>query len=206
MLGKTVTTVEYHNEKVIPPEQYGIKFFSMGFLLKPDQAVVWRGPMLHGVIQQFLRDLQWGELDYLIIDLPPGTGDVQLSLSQTVALTGAVIVSTPQQVALSDVRKGIAMFKQVAVPVLGIVENMATFVCPCCKTDIFLRGGVEQLAKDQGIPLLGSIPLDREVCAGGDSGVPILERSPESPISERFMAISRNLAAQVSIKTYAMLA
>jgi ATP-binding protein involved in chromosome partitioning len=206
MLGKTVSNVEYRDQKLIPVEQYGIRFFSMGFLLKADQPVIWRGPMLHGVIQQFLKDIEWGDLDYLIIDLPPGTGDVQLSLSQSVALTGAVVVSTPQQVALSDVRKGIAMFRQVEVPILGIIENMSAFVCPNCRheTDVFLSGGAERMARELGIPFLGSIPLDRSIAEGGDAGVPVVARDSGSPLAQRFIAVARSLAAQVSIKTFAM--
>jgi ATP-binding protein involved in chromosome partitioning len=160
--------------------------------------------MLHSALQQFLRDIHWGELDYLVIDLPPGTGDVQLSLSQTIALTGAVVVSTPQQVALSDVKKGIAMFKQVAVPVLGIIENMSTFQCPHCEheTDIFLKGGAEQLARDYDIPFLGKIPLDKAIAVGGDSGVPVTIKDPNGPLGQRFLEIAKALAARVSITTY----
>lgn len=206
MLGKQVSKVEYHDEKLIPPEQYGITFFSMAFLLKPDQAVIWRGPMLHGVIQQFLKDIAWGELDYLVIDLPPGTGDVQLSLSQAIAMTGAIVVSTPQDVALADVRKGLAMFKQVAVPVLGIIENMSTFVCPNCQheTDVFLHGGVKNLAEEQGLRFLGSIPLDRRICEGGDTGRPIVVTDPEGPIGQRFIQIAQQLAAVVAVQTHQM--
>lgn len=204
MLGKENHKPEWRDEKIQPAENHGIKFFSMAFLVPPDQAVIWRGPMLHSAIQQFLRDIKWGDLDYLIIDLPPGTGDVQLSLSQTIALTGAVVVSTPQQVALSDVRKGIAMFKQVAVPVLGVIENMSTFACPNCKceTDIFLSGGAEQMAKDYNIPFLGKIPLDKAIAVGGDDGMPVTVRDPNGSVAQRFLEIAQGLAARVSITAY----
>jgi len=162
-------------QQIVPLEQYGIRLMSMGFLNPGDRPVIWRGPMLHNVIQQFLRNVEWGELDYLVIDLPPGTGDVQLSLIQTVPLTGAIVVTTPSEVSLEDARKAIHMFRQVRVEVLGIVENMSYLVCPHCqkRVDVFSTGGGRRTAEEMDVPFLGELPLDPEVRAGGDSGHPI---------------------------------
>ncbi|MBI4859066.1 MAG: Mrp/NBP35 family ATP-binding protein [Candidatus Riflebacteria bacterium] len=206
MMGRPASTVEQVGERIVPVEQHGIRFFSMGFLLQEGQAVIWRGPMLHGAVQQFLREIVWGPLDYLIVDLPPGTGDVQLSLCQTVELAGAVVVSTPQDVALADVRKGIAMFRQTGVPVLGIVENMSTFICPSChcETDIFLKGGVDRLSKELDLPVLGSIPLDREVCRAGDEGNPVVVSAPDSELGRRFLSIAQALAARIAVRAHAV--
>lgn len=191
---------EPDGEKLRPATAYAIKVMSMGFFIPPEQAVIWRGPMLHGAVRQFLGDVLWGELDYLIVDLPPGTGDVQLSLSQSIALTGAVIVSTPQDVALHDVRKGITMFRKVGVPLLGIIENMSGYVCSHCGHEeaIFGKGGAEREGKLQGIPFLGFIPIDPAVRAGGDSGKPIVAVAPESPVAQRFMKAAAELAASIS--------
>src|SRR3989338_2641999 len=188
-------------EQLVPAEAHGIKVISMGFLLKDDEPVIWRGPMLHGVVQKFLKEVTWGELDYLIVDLPPGTGDVQLTLSQSIPLTGAVIVTTPQDVALMDVRRAIAMFRKVQVPILGIVENMSTFVCPSCRTQtpIFRQGGGRAAAEQLRVPFLGAIPLVPSVCQAGDSGRPIVAAEPESVPAQALTAAARQLAGQGSI-------
>jgi ATP-binding protein involved in chromosome partitioning len=181
---------------------YGVRVMSMGFLTNNDDTpLIWRGPMLHSVIQQFLRQVDWGELDYLLIDLPPGTGDVQLSITQTVPLMGAVIVSTPQDVALQDARKAILMFQQVRVEVLGIVENMSFFQCPKCgeQTHIFSHGGGAVTADRFGVPFLGEIPLAVALREGGDAGKPVVAAAPDSPCAVAFVEIAEKVAAQVSI-------
>ncbi len=189
------------DQKIVPAEKFGVKVMSMGFLIKPEEAVIWRGPMLHGTVNKFLKEVLWGDLDYLLIDLPPGTGDVQLSLAQAIPLTGALVVTTPQEVSLLDVRKAISMFEKVKVPILGIVENMSGFVCPHCgkSTDIFHQGGGAQAAERWGIPFLGSFPLVREVRVGSDSGEPIVLQNPESPAAQALTEAAQKLAAQVSI-------
>jgi ATP-binding protein involved in chromosome partitioning len=188
-------------EKIIPLEAYGLKVISMGLLVPPDTPMVWRGPMLHSAVTQFLQKVDWGELDYLLVDLPPGTGDVQLSLVQTVSVTGAVIVTTPQEVALMDARKGIAMFQKTQVSILGIVENMSTFACPHCgkETPIFSQGGGKDAAEKLKVPFLGSIPIDPRVREGGDGGRPIVVAFPDSPAAKQFVAVAGVLAQQVSI-------
>jgi ATP-binding protein involved in chromosome partitioning len=189
------------DDKIQTLSNYGVRVMSMGFLAADDTPMIWRGPMLHSVIQQFLRQVAWGQLDYLLIDLPPGTGDVQLSLTQTVPLTGAVVVSTPQDVALQDARKAILMFRQVHVDVLGIVENMSYFQCPKCneRTHIFSHGGGATTAAKFGVPFLGEVPLNTLIREGGDSGKPIVATNPESPVSKAFVEIAEKVAAQVSI-------
>jgi ATP-binding protein involved in chromosome partitioning len=188
-------------ERIQPLSNFGVKVMSMGFLAPQDTPVIWRGPMLHSVIQQFVRQVDWGELDYLLVDLPPGTGDVQLSLTQTVPLMGAVVVTTPQDVALQDARKAIMMFRQVRVEVLGIVENMSYFECPKCGTRayVFDRGGGESTARKYGVPFLGEVPLAVGVREGGDNGKPIVLEEPESPAGKALARIAANVAAQVSI-------
>ena len=163
--------------------------------------MIWRGPMLHSAVTQFLQKVDWGELDYLFVDLPPGTGDVQLSLVQTVSVTGAVIVTTPQEVALMDVRKGIAMFQKTNVWILGIVENMRAFICPHCnqETPIFSQGGGREAAEKLGVPFLGEIPIDPRIREGGDTGRPVIQSHPESPAAKEFRAAAGTLAQQVSI-------
>ncbi len=185
--------------RLVPAEAFGVKVISMAFLVKEGEAVIWRGPMLHHAINKFLKEVEWGELDYLIVDLPPGTSDAQISLSQAVALTGALVVTTPQEVSLLDVRKAIAMFEKVKVPILGIVENMATFVCPHCgqATDIFSRGGGARAASELKIPFLGEVPLLPEVRAGSDSGKPIVVTHPDSPAARAFFTVAGKLKAQV---------
>jgi ATP-binding protein involved in chromosome partitioning len=184
------------DKKLIPPVRHDIKLMSIGFMVSEEQAMIWRGPMLHSAIRQFLGDVNWGDLDYLIIDLPPGTGDAALSLSQALPMTGSVIVTTPQDVALADVRRGVAMFERLGVPVLGIVENMSFFVCPHCneRTDIFQKDGGKKMSERLGIPLLGQIPIDPEICTGGDLGVPIVASHPDSPQSASFRDVANQLA------------
>ena len=188
-------------ERIQPLERYGVKLMSMGFLSPGDKPLIWRGPMLHSVIQQFIRQVDWGELYYLFIDLPPGTGDVQLSLVQTVPLTGAVIVSTPQDVALQDARKAILMFRQVHVEILGIVENMSYFQCPKCgeRTHIFSHGGGTVTAANYGVPFLGEVPLNVSLREGGDAGKPVVAADPECPAAQAMIQVAQNVAAQVSI-------
>ena len=185
---------------MIPPEAFGIKVISMGMLVPADQPIIWRGPMLHGAVQQFMRDVEWGELDYLIVDLPPGTGDVSLSMAQSVPVAGAVVVTTPQGVSVSDVRKAVAMFRQLNIPVLGVVENMSYFVCGHCqeRTEIFGHGGGARMAEDLSIPLLGQIPIDTRVRAGGDEGRPIVNAAPESPAAKAFAEVAGRVAAEIS--------
>jgi len=192
---------EARGEKIVPPVYHGVKTMSIGLLNPGDRAVVWRGPMLHSAVSQFLRQVEWGELDYLVVDMPPGTGDVQLSLAQLVSLAGAVLVTTPQEVALGDVRKAYNMFDQLHVPCLGIVENMSYFICPNCEErhEIFGHGGGEALAERYGVPFLGAIPLSVSVREGGDLGIPIVVGAPESPQARAFNAVAEQVAAQVSI-------
>lgn len=185
-----------HGERIQPLEQYGVRLMSMGFLNPGDKPLVWRGPMLHSVIQQFVRGVDWGELDYLIIDLPPGTGDVALSLIQSAPLTGAIVVTTPSDVSLEDARKAIHMFHQVKVPILGIVENMSYLDCPHCneRIDVFSSGGGRRTAEQMQVPFLGELPLDPKVRIGGDSGRPIALRPGEG---ESFLELARNTAGRV---------
>jgi ATP-binding protein involved in chromosome partitioning len=198
MIGVTKEPIK-EGDKITPAEGQGVKVISMGFFVPEDTPVVWRGPMVHSAIQQFFRDVVWGELDYLLIDLPPGTGDVPLTLSQLVPLTGAITVTTPQEVALSDVRKGMTMFKKVNVPLLGIVENMSYFVCGHCgeRTEIFSFGGGEQASKKFDVPFLGRIPLDPAIREGGDQGSPIVVKNPDSPQTQAFFQIVRTLVSQL---------
>ena len=190
--------------KMIPLENYGIKVMSIGFLIEPDAPVIWRGPMASGALKQFMSDVNWEELDYLIFDLPPGTGDIQLTLVQTIPLSGAVVVTTPQEVSLIDVRKALNMFQKVNVPLLGIIENMSYFIAPDTgkKYDIFGTGGGEKLAKELSVPLLGAIPINQNIREGGDIGKPIVFMEPESEQSKTIIEISRNLAAQISINNF----
>ena len=190
-------TPEQQEGKITPAESHGVKLISMGFFVPEDQAVVWRGPMVHTAIQQLFRDVLWGELDYLLIDLPPGTGDAQLTLTQLVSLAGAVTVTTPQEVALHDVRKGMMMFQKVNVPLLGIIENMSFYVCGHCgeRTEIFSHGGGERAAEKLGIPFLGRVPIDPAIRIGGDTGNPIVIASPDSPQAKAFREIAAKLAA-----------
>ena len=181
--------------KLIPLVRHNIKLMSIGFMVPEEQAMIWRGPMLHSAIRQFLTDVEWEELDYLIIDLPPGTGDVALTLSQAIPLNGAVIVTTPQDVALADVRRGVAMFERLGVPILGIIENMSYFLCPHCneKTEIFRSDGGKNMSERFSVALLGQIPLDAEVCTAGDIGVPIVAGHPDSPQTAAFAGVAAEL-------------
>lgn len=183
-----------------PLEAHGMRVMSIGFLVEPDQALVWRGPMLHGALLQLVRDVNWGELDYLILDLPPGTGDVALTLSQQVRAAGAVLVTTPQDVALADVVRAKTMFDKVHIPLLGIVENMSTFACPHCQktTAIFDHGGGRKAAEAMDIPFLGELPLEPRVRQGGDAGTPVVLASPESPEAQAFMQMAQAVAGRIS--------
>ena len=191
------------NGKVIPPSQHGVKIMSMGFFLPKNEAVIWRGPMLHKMVQEFLGRVEWGELDYLVIDLPPGTGDIQLSLCQTIPLTGAVIVSTPQDLALEVASKAILMFQKLNVPILGIVENMSYYICSQCghQDDIFGHGGAREAAQKLNFPFLGEIPLDLSIRVQSDSGKPVA-LDDSTPYGKAFQQVAGALAAQVSIGTF----
>jgi ATP-binding protein involved in chromosome partitioning len=186
-------------------EKYGIKVASLGFLLPRGMPVVWRGPMIGTGVRQLLRDLQWGELDYLVVDLPPGTSDASMSLAQDVPLAGAVVVSTPQEVALEDATKAVGMFEKLSVPVFGIIENMSYFVCPCCgeRTEIFGHGGARAAADEIGLDFLGEVPLEPTVRAGGDEGTPIVVADPEAPAARALTAIAERVAAKVSVLQHA---
>jgi ATP-binding protein involved in chromosome partitioning len=187
-------------QRLIPAEAYGIKMISMGLLVKPGQPLIWRGPMLNSAIRQFLGDVEWGELDYLIIDLPPGTGDAALSLAQALPLSGAVIVTLPQLVSLEDASRGLNMFKQLEVPILGVVENMSYLDLPDgTRMDIFGSGGGEMLAKETNTTFLGKIPIDQNVRIGGDTGKPIVASFPESAVAKSLQEISQKIAARVSV-------
>lgn len=186
--------------KIIPLEKHGVKLLSMGFMVDASQAVIWRGPMVSSAIRQFLGDTDWGDLDYLILDLPPGTGDIQLTIVQTVSLTGAVVVSTPQDVALADARKGVSMFNNVNVPVLGIIENMAYFTPPDLpdrKYYLFGQGGARRLALELHVPFLGEIPLEQALRESGDDGTPLVASQPERVSSQAFLTAATNIVSQV---------
>ena len=204
MLGveKTGLFQNPETKKLAPLESYGIKLMSIGFMIDDDNPVIWRGPMASGALKQFMTDVSWGELDYLIYDLPPGTGDIQLTLVQTIPLTGAVIVTTPQEVSLIDAMKGLKMFERVNVPVFGIIENMSYFIAPDTgkRYDIFGSGGGERLAVELKSNLLGNIPIDPRIREGGDTGKPIVDALPDSDNTKIIMDVARNLAAQISIK------
>jgi len=195
MLGSSEPPSVIGENRILPPERYGMKVISVGFLSPGDKPLVWRGPMLHSIIKQFLGQVEWGQLDYLIIDLPPGTGDVVISLVQTVPLTGAVVVTTPSDVSLQDARKAIEMFKQVKVDIIGIVENMSFFVCPHCheEIDIFSKGGGQRTAQQFSVPFLGSIELDPDIRKGGDSGHPIVMEGDQSPHAKSLFAFTHKV-------------
>lgn len=201
MLGTNEQPRAMDEKTIIPVEAYGVKMISMGLLNPGDKPLVWRGPMLHSVIQQFLRSVQWGELDYLVIDLPPGTGDVQLSLIQSVSVTGAVVVTTPSIVALADVRKAIEMFRQVNVEILGVVENMSYFNCPHCngRIDVFGHGEGQHMAKTFGVPFLGEIEIDPQIRIGGDTGKPVASLGEDAPGGKSVYAVARNVAARLDV-------
>jgi len=191
---------QMHNQKLVPLEKYGVKVMSIGFLIDSTQAVIWRGPMASGAVKQFMTDVEWGELDYLVFDLPPGTGDIQLTLVQQIPITGAVIVTTPQEMSLADARRGMAMFNKVNVPILGVIENMSYFVSANGEREnIFDTGGGKKVAEQFNVPFLGEIPIYTKIRIGGDTGRPITDAEPESEPSKIFQTISKNLAAQISI-------
>jgi ATP-binding protein involved in chromosome partitioning len=191
----------YVNEanQIVPIERHGVRVMSLGFLMDVDQPVIWRGPMVMKAVEQFLQDVAWGSLDFLVIDLPPGTGDAQLTLTQKIHLSGAVIVTTPQDVSLIDARKGLAMFQKVNVPVLGIVENMSYYVCPECghREEIFKHGGGRRTAEALQVPFLGEIPLDPKVVAGGDAGRPIVAAEPRSAVAEAYLRIAEAIVRRL---------
>ncbi len=202
MFGVTNVQPEVRGNKLVPVKAHGVSLMSMALLKPGDEPMIFRGPILHGLVRQFLQDVLWGELDYLIVDMPPGTGDVQLSLAQLVPVQGAVLVTTPQEVAVADVRRALRMFETVAVPVLGIVENMSYFVAPDTGNTyrIFGEGGGRKLAEHYGVPFLGEVPLGMEVRAGGDSGVPVVVGQPDSPQAAAFRHVAEEVARQVSIE------
>ena len=203
MLGiKTQLTTD--GKKIIPAEKYGIQVISMGFMTSDDAPVIWRGPMLHGAIQQFFREVRWNDLDYLIVDMPPGTGDVALSLSQTVPVAGSIVVTTPQAVSLADSRRAVRMYQKLNIPTLGIIENMSHFVCPSChhEADIFGHGGGQKMAEELKTPFLGRIPIYQPIREGSDSGVPLLMSEPDSPAVKAFMSAAERVAAEISIASY----
>ncbi len=201
MLGIQGAPKKTDDNKLIPMESFGLRVMSMGFLVSDDSPVVWRGPMVHGILQQFLGQVLWGDLDYLIVDMPPGTGDAQLTLTQSAPLAGAVIITTPQDVSLIDARRGLRMFEKVNVPVLGLIENMSFFVCHKCdeRHDIFRHGGGKKVSEELGIPFLGEIPIEPNIVLGGDEGVPIVEKDPGSAAAKAYIAIAENVAARLSI-------
>jgi ATP-binding protein involved in chromosome partitioning len=191
-------------QRMVPAERYGLQVMSMGFLTDDNAPVIWRGPMLHGAIQQFFRDVRWDDVDYLIVDMPPGTGDVALSLSQTVPVAGAVVITTPQTVSIADTRRAIQMYRKLNIPTLGLIENMSYFVCPGCghESDVFGRGGGERLAEELTVPFLGNVPLYEPVRRGGDEGVPIVMGDPSSAPARALVAAAERVAQQVSIASY----
>jgi len=196
--GKSPTVTP--EKKMIPIDAYGVKVMSIGFLVGPDQAIIWRGPMVGIALKQFIEDVDWGELDYLVVDLPPGTGDAQLTIVQNLAVTAGIIVTTPQKIAYSVAAKGARLFEKLNVPVLGIIENMSYFICPECgnEADIFGRGGGKNTAKRLGVPFLGEIPINSLLSKASDAGVPEVARDPESEISKCIFDVARNLAANIS--------
>ena len=189
------------DKRLIPLEAYGVKLISVGFMLDEETPLIWRGPLVMQLVQQFLKDVEWGELDYLVIDLPPGTGDAQLTLVQTIPLTGVVAVTTPQDVALIDARRAIKMFREVNVPIIGIVENMSSFICPHCdkETAIFSSGGGKKTSERYDVPLLGKIPIDLKIREGGDAGKPVVESEPDSAEAKTFTDIACKVAARISV-------
>jgi ATP-binding protein involved in chromosome partitioning len=203
MLGiKTELTTD--GQRIVPADQYGIQLVSMAFLTKDDTPVIWRGPMLHGVVQQFFREVAWSDVDYLIVDLPPGTGDVALSLSQSVPVAGAILVTTPQQVSIADTRRAVKMYEKLNVPPIGLIENMSHFICPTCHTesDIFGKGGGEALAKETGVPFLGAVPIYEPIRIGGDTGIPICVGEPKSPAAQAFRTAAQKLAVHLATLSF----
>jgi ATP-binding protein involved in chromosome partitioning len=203
MMGLDALPPTPQNEKIQPAEAYGVKVMSIGFMVQPGQPLIWRGPMLHSAIKQFLQDVDWGNLDYLIVDLPPGTGDIQLSLVQTVPLTGGVVITMPQQVSFDDAARAVSMFKKLDVPVIGVVENMSYFMMPDGEMRrIFGQGGGESLARVAGAPLLGNIPIDENIREGGDLGKPVVVVDPDSVGGKALADLAKNVAARISMEVY----
>ena len=202
MLGLDGQPGKSENEKILPLSRHGVKAISIQFFVPPGQPIIWRGPLVGGAIQQFLRDVEWGDLDYLVIDLPPGTSDAQLTLAQAVPISGSVLVTTPQEVALLDVEKALAMFKRTSVPVIGLVENMSGLVCPHCSEiiELFGRGGGERFAREHGLEFLGQIPLDITVRQGGDVGVPAVAQREAGPAAVALQHMARIVAARMSVR------
>ncbi len=199
MMGITEKPYVNEEDKIVPIERHGVKVISLGFLMDTDQPVIWRGPMVMKAVEQFLQDVAWGALDFLLVDLPPGTGDAQLTLTQKIQLSGAIIVTTPQEVSLIDARKGLAMFEKVNVPLLGIIENMSYYVCPSCghRDEIFKHGGGKRTAEKLDVPFLGEIPIDPKIVAGGDAGTPIVIAEPKSQATAAYMALADAVAKRL---------
>jgi ATP-binding protein involved in chromosome partitioning len=191
-------------DRIVPAEKYGLQVVSIGFMTNDDSPVIWRGPMLHQIVQQFVRQVAWTDLDYLIIDMPPGTGDIALSLSQTVPVAGSIVVTTPQQVSLADSRRAVRMYQKLNIPTLGIVENMSYYTCPNChfETDLFGHGGGEGLAVDMGVPFLGRLPIYQPIREGGDAGIPLIVAEPASSAAKAFLTVAERAAAQISIAAH----
>jgi ATP-binding protein involved in chromosome partitioning len=204
MLGLRSQQLATDGQRIVPAEVHGVQVVSMGFLTSDDQAVIWRGPMLHQAIQQFFRDVAWTDLDYLIVDMPPGTGDIALSLSQTVPVAGAILVTTPQQVSIADTRRAVRMYQKLNIQPIGIVENMSYYACPNChyETDIFGHGGGEALAQATEIPFLGRLPVYQPIREGSDTGVPLIISEPGSPAGRAFFTVAERTAAQLSIAAF----
>ena len=204
MLGLTNTQLTTDGKQIVPAETHGVQVVSMGFLTSDDAPVIWRGPMLHGAIQQFFREVAWKDLDYLIVDMPPGTGDVALSLSQTVTVVGSIVVTTPQKVSLADSLRAVKMYQKLNIPAIGIVENMSYYACPNChhEADIFGHGGGERLATQLDVPFLGRLPIYQPIREGSDTGVPIVISEPGSVAGRAFMTVAERTAAQVSIAAH----
>jgi len=204
MLGLTNTQLTTDGKQIVPAEKHGVQVVSMGFLTSDDAPVIWRGPMLHGAIQQFFREVAWKDLDYLIVDMPPGTGDVALSLSQTVSVVGSIVVTTPQKLSLADSLRAVKMYQKLNIPAIGIVENMSYYACPNChhEADIFGHGGGERLATQLDVPFLGRLPIYQPIREGSDTGVPIVVSEPGSVAGRAFMTVAERTAAQVSIAAH----
>ncbi len=199
--GSPVQVDKEHKDKILPMEKYGVKILSIGNMVPKDAAIIWRGPLIHSAIKQFLEDVTWGDLDFLVVDLPPGTGDAQISLTDATKVSGGIIVITPQHVAMSDAAKANDFFKKLKIPVLGVVENMSYFVCPNCgtKTEIFSHGGGKKFAAENSLPFLGEIPIDLEVREGGDKGTPVVVKNPDSPVSKAFEDAARNIVEKIKV-------
>jgi ATP-binding protein involved in chromosome partitioning len=199
--GAPVAVDKEHKDKILPMEKYGVKVLSIGNMVPKDAAIIWRGPLIHQAIKQFLDDVTWGNLDFLVVDLPPGTGDAQITLAQETHVSGGIIVITPQHVAMSDAAKANDFFKKLKIPVLGVIENMSYFICPNCgaRSDIFSHGGGKKFAAENSLPFLGEIPIDLEVREGGDKGKPVVISNPDSPIAKSFEGAARNIIEKIKV-------